>query len=291
MPQSVIHFRSVVVFPSDVKAEKSSLPKIIDKINRDSANSQGLHLDLWAWDTDASPTFDPLGPQGSIDEVLRIDSCDLVIGIFWHRLGTPTADGRTGTEHELNLAYQTWLTRKKPEIMVYFLQTDYLPKNDEECQQIQNLLRFKNHFGSGHRLSWECKNKRHFEQEVERHLRKYVTDKASRLFAHRDSPQGGWSDVQTTVLRKEPDRIVNIPKLDAVLRDRALTLLKRPEFSEIRATLGESLGVRFLGHLLNKDVRDAEHLADGCGFTQERREHLLRVAEEALSYFSKVQRE
>jgi hypothetical protein len=164
MPQSRIHFRIVVVFPGDVKPEKSLLPKIIDKINKDSANPLGLHIDLWAWDTDTNPTFNALGPQGAIDEDFEIESCDLVIGIFWHRLGTPTKDGLTGTEHELHLAYQVWLNQEKPEIMVYFLQADYLPKTEEECQQLERLLRFKAEFARDHRLSWDCKNRRHLGQ-------------------------------------------------------------------------------------------------------------------------------
>jgi hypothetical protein len=42
------------------------------------------------WEADTHPSFHALGPQGLIDEVLEIESADLLIGILWHRLGTPT---------------------------------------------------------------------------------------------------------------------------------------------------------------------------------------------------------
>jgi hypothetical protein len=44
------------------------------------------------------------GPQGLIDERMKIDEADVVIGIFWKRFGTPTSNAASGTEHELRRA-------------------------------------------------------------------------------------------------------------------------------------------------------------------------------------------
>ena len=43
------------------------------------------------WETDAHPRLHPEGPQGLIDDILHPEDCDLLIGIFWKRFGTPTA--------------------------------------------------------------------------------------------------------------------------------------------------------------------------------------------------------
>jgi hypothetical protein len=80
-------------------------------------------------ETDTYPGFHLDGPQGLIDPILRINDCDLLIGIFWKRFGTPTADGTTGTEHEFNLALQSWKEKGRPQIMFYFNQRPYAPKS------------------------------------------------------------------------------------------------------------------------------------------------------------------
>lgn len=67
MSLPVHHLRTAIVFPGDVKSERTALSKIIEKVNREF-NALGLHIEVWAWDTDATPGFDPFGPQGVIDK-------------------------------------------------------------------------------------------------------------------------------------------------------------------------------------------------------------------------------
>ena len=64
--------------------------RAVDEINSDTAHRKGFHLQVIRWEADTHPSFHALGPQGLIDEVLEIESADLLIGILWHRLGTPT---------------------------------------------------------------------------------------------------------------------------------------------------------------------------------------------------------
>jgi hypothetical protein len=40
-----------------------------------------------------------------IDQAMRIEDADVVVGIFWKRFGTPTLDAGSGTEHELRHAF------------------------------------------------------------------------------------------------------------------------------------------------------------------------------------------
>jgi len=42
------------------------------QVNNDTARPAGFHLDLWRWETDSRPGFNPMGPQGMIDKVLEI---------------------------------------------------------------------------------------------------------------------------------------------------------------------------------------------------------------------------
>ena len=85
-------FRIVVASPGDVQAERDALPAVLEELNRGLAATQNLRLELGRWETDAYPGFHLEGPQGLIDPILRIEDCDVLLGIFWKRFGTPTAD-------------------------------------------------------------------------------------------------------------------------------------------------------------------------------------------------------
>jgi small GTP-binding protein len=165
--------RIVVASPSDVQPERDVLPSVIDEVNRIVAADRGLHLELSRWETDAHPGFHTQGPQGLIDPILKITDCDLLIGIFWKRFGTPTADGQTGTEHEFHLAYQAWREKRNPQIFIYFNQKPYTPKSKIDAEQWGKVLEFRDKFPKED-LSWPYKGKAQFEKMVRDHLINYI---------------------------------------------------------------------------------------------------------------------
>src|ERR1700744_3087224 len=130
MPREIklTQYRVIVASPSDVKAERNVLSRIIEMLNR-SWITQGAYVDLVRWETNSSPGFHVDGPQGRIDPILKIEDADLFIGIFWPTFGTPTHDGMTGTEHEFFKAYENWKAFKTPEIMFYFKDRSYKTQN------------------------------------------------------------------------------------------------------------------------------------------------------------------
>lgn len=90
--ESINLYRIVVASPGDVQAERDALPAVLEELNRSIAATQGLRLELGRWETDAYPGFHPQGPQGLFDPLLRIEDCDMLLGIFWKRFGTPTKE-------------------------------------------------------------------------------------------------------------------------------------------------------------------------------------------------------
>jgi hypothetical protein len=84
------HLKVVVASPNDVQEERDSLQEILEDINQQIAIFFGLYLDLVRYEDDAFPGFHKYGPQGLIDEILQIKDCDVFIGIFWKKFGTPT---------------------------------------------------------------------------------------------------------------------------------------------------------------------------------------------------------
>lgn len=163
----------MVASPNDVQAERDALPSVIEEVNRGVAAELGLHLVLSRWETDTHPGFHSEGPQGLIDPILNITDCDLLIGIFWKRFGTPTADGKTGTEHELSLAHEARQKKGSPQIFVYFNLKPYLPKSKAEADQWGQVIEFKDKFPK-EALWWPYKGKAEFEKLVRNHLVNYI---------------------------------------------------------------------------------------------------------------------
>ena len=74
--------RIIVASPGDGQAERDVLPVVLEELTRGIAAEHGLRLELGRWETDAYPGFHPQGPQGLIDPSLRIEDCDVLLGIF-----------------------------------------------------------------------------------------------------------------------------------------------------------------------------------------------------------------
>jgi internalin A len=164
--------RIVVASPNDVQPERDVLPSVIDEVNRYIAERR-LHLVLSRWETDTYPGFHIEGPQGMIDPILKITDCDLLIGIFWKRFGTPTADGKTGAEHEFNQAHEAWQKKGSPQIFFYFNLKPYTPQSKAEAEQWGQVLDFRDKFPK-EGLWWPYKGKPQFEKQVRNHLMNYI---------------------------------------------------------------------------------------------------------------------
>jgi DNA-binding NarL/FixJ family response regulator len=165
--------RIVVASASDVQAERDAIPAVIEYLNKSIARDRGLWLEISRWETDAYPTFHPEGPQGAIDEILRIEDCDILIGIFWRRFGTPVKDAQSGTEHEFQLAYDRWRNTGRPQIMFYFNQKPAAPKSKSETDQWGQVLEFRQRF-PGEGLWWTYKNRAQFEELLRNHLTRFI---------------------------------------------------------------------------------------------------------------------
>jgi tetratricopeptide (TPR) repeat protein len=165
--------RVVVASPGDVAAEREAVVRAAEEVNRNIGRDRGLRLEVYRWETEAHPGLHADGPQGIIDPVLRIDDCDLLIGIFWKHFGTPTTDAQSGTEHEFRLAYEAWKKNQRPQVMVYFNEAPYAPKSRKETDQWGRVLDFKENFPE-EGLWWPYDGHQQFENRVRDHLSKFV---------------------------------------------------------------------------------------------------------------------
>ncbi len=220
MAQKITGLRVVLASPTDVRRERNSFAKIIEQVNNDTARPAGFHLDLWRWETDSRPGFNPMGPQGLIDKVLGIAQCDLFVGIFWNRIGSATKFGKTGTEHEFETAYQAWKRASSPEIMFYFNEKPSNLSSDADLVQRGKVLAFKKAFPE-EGLYWPYNGHAEFVKLASQHLRKFVLEhvtlhNSARATTHRaPKPKrdaGRPATRDTFVLKVGPNGAVRLPR-------------------------------------------------------------------------------
>lgn len=173
MPGPAQILRIVVASPGDVRAERDAVSVVIDQVNRSVAGERGLVLKVSQWEKDASPGFHAQGPQALIDAILRIPECDIFVGIFWKRFGTPVLDAKSGTEHEYKLAYEAWKEKGRPQIFFYFNERSYAPKSKEETDQWGSVLDFKKNFPK-EGLWWSYTGTAQFKELLREHLELYL---------------------------------------------------------------------------------------------------------------------
>lgn len=128
-------FNVMVASPSDVEAEKEVIYNCIHDWNTMNVSNKKIVLLPRDWKTHTSPEMgEP--PQDMINKHVLSD-CDLLIGVFWTRLGTPTKKYPSGTVEEI----ERHIENKKP-TMLYFSSQPIQPDLIDQKQYMQ-LKEFK----------------------------------------------------------------------------------------------------------------------------------------------------
>lgn len=168
--------------PSDTINERRSANQTIEEINNLLGDTLKIKFEIIKWETHATPAMGR--PQGIINKQLRIEQCDIFVGIIWKRFGTPTGeknnkgvDYASGTEEEFDYAYKLWLSKGKPEI--YFFKSTKAPKNikDFDVKQLDRINSFFKQFSFDCEhpgLYQEYKTNYEFKECLQRTLIKYA---------------------------------------------------------------------------------------------------------------------
>jgi len=92
-------FKVMIATPSDVPVERAATRQLIQDWN--NAHSEARHVVLMAvgWDTHAVPEMGDR-PQELINRRV-LDGCDLLVAVFWTRVGTSTGKYVSGTIEEI----------------------------------------------------------------------------------------------------------------------------------------------------------------------------------------------
>lgn len=134
MPTSVVKYNIMIASPSDVQEERMIVREAILAWNEIHSDTKGVVLLPLYWEK----AYPKLGdrPQDVINEQMT-DKSDLLVAIFWTRVGTETGEYISGSIEEI----EKHILLDKP-VMIYFSNTPAYP-DKIDSSQYGKLLEFK----------------------------------------------------------------------------------------------------------------------------------------------------
>ena len=131
----------MIASPGDVTEERNLIRDIIHEWNDINSKATNCVLLPVGWETHSAPD---LGERAQEIINKSVEHCDLLVGVFWTRLGTPTGDFESGTVEEI----KRHIKDGKP-AMVYFSIAPVSPQSLDP-KQYDALKDFKKWcFGQG----------------------------------------------------------------------------------------------------------------------------------------------
>jgi hypothetical protein len=128
-------YNVMIASPSDVPREREIIRRVV--FDWDFLNAERRHIVLMpvGWETHARPSLKARAQEVINKEVL-VD-CDLLVAVFWTRLGSPTGAAASGTVEEIN----EHIAAGKP-VMLYFSSAPVALESVDR-EQYDALLAFK----------------------------------------------------------------------------------------------------------------------------------------------------
>ncbi|HET8772461.1 MAG TPA: DUF4062 domain-containing protein [Thermoanaerobaculia bacterium] len=168
--------RLILVSPNDVADERDAVTEAVRELNEGMAHVLSLQLEVGRWETDTYPGFHLEGPQGLIDELLKIEDSDILVGIFGTRFGTPTQQAGSGTEHEIRTALASWRATRCPHVMVYFREVAFEPRDAAAAEQWARVQAFRRELEASGLLG-SYTHTVELEQKVRQNITRYLRNR------------------------------------------------------------------------------------------------------------------
>jgi Sulfatase-modifying factor enzyme 1 len=187
--------RVFLASPGDVTDERALVRKVLDDLSYDPLLNGRITFQVIAWDRPGgrTPMLATMTPQEAIARhLLKPSECDIVVTIFWSRMGTPLPRKFTkpngsryesGTEWEFHDALQANRRFNRPQILLYrrtgapridASDPEYVKKGLQWKKVEKFFASFRNPDGSlqcGHNA---YATPEEFRQQVDQHLRTLV---------------------------------------------------------------------------------------------------------------------
>jgi len=160
LPVQATVYRVVIASPGDVSDERMRAREAIHSWSEQNTRTLRVVLQPVMWELHATPELGE-HPQAIINRQL-VDAGDILVCLFWSRLGSPTPEAESGTVEEI----RRFLDSGKP-VLVYFCKRS-LP-HDVDTQQLERLRAFGKEIRSKGLVD-EFKKLDDLEQKLQRHL-------------------------------------------------------------------------------------------------------------------------
>lgn len=128
-------FNVMVASPGDVASERSIVRDVVYEWNAVHSARRSIVLLPIGWESHSSPEMGAK-PQAIINNQV-LDKCDLMVGVFWTRLGTETDEYSSGTVEEI----ERHVAAGKP-AMLYF-SSQPVAMDTADLDQVAKLKAFK----------------------------------------------------------------------------------------------------------------------------------------------------
>lgn len=99
MPFDAHVLQVMIASPGDVSSERTIVREVLAEWNALHARERKTVLLPIGWDTHSAPDLSGRAQQIINDRVLS--DADILVGVFWTRIGTPTGDAPSGTVEEI----------------------------------------------------------------------------------------------------------------------------------------------------------------------------------------------
>lgn len=159
----------MIASPSDVQKERDVIREVIHEWNVVHSSKNNIVLLPVGWETHTTPEMGE-HPQDIINKQI-LHGSDMLIGVFWTRLGTPTGKATSGTVEEIN----EFIKLSKP-VMLYFSNQPVAPASVDN-DQLNAVKSFKEEIKNkglfseyGSHEEFRTKFSRQLAQTVERKL-------------------------------------------------------------------------------------------------------------------------
>ncbi len=154
-------YNVMLASPSDVTAEREIAREIILDWNNINSFTRKIVLLPLGWEYNAIPTMGNRPQEIINNQVLK--NADILIGIFWTRIGTPTGKAISGTVEEI----EEHIKSGKP-AMLYFSKQPAVP-DSIDSEQYAAVRRLKAEFQSNG-LTYDFDSIDNFKIHFQRHL-------------------------------------------------------------------------------------------------------------------------
>ena len=130
-------YKVFIASPDEVKEEREIVRSVLMRWNAINAETKHIILLPVGWETHSSPVTGITAQEYINDEVLA--DCDILIGIFWSKVGSPTKNAESGTIEEINRHVS-----ERKLAMLYFSTKD-VPYN-ADLKQIEKVRKLKQRY-------------------------------------------------------------------------------------------------------------------------------------------------